>query len=303
MGVQLTVALLAALAMGVDVPGLAPFRPGPAGAGNGTPPALTTTPPPAAHAPATADSSDTKPAPQSSDHSSKSLQPQSRLLLIRFVDGEFARAVQPLPGGKKGYRVPAGKPLDMKKLADALRLYGTAAGQGDTVQITGIEFHADEIVLRINGGGKKHFRLQDHLQIGMGNVSTPPPQQTQSYAEQQLPGATLVLDYPHGVPDMSPDDLKRDLSVMLDFSKQRSSTVNWIDTLGPQFQQAIKDEHAIVGMDSEMVLAAMGRPEHKVRERDVEGHDTEDWIYGTPPSRTTFVTFEGDTVIRVKEYN
>ncbi len=102
---------------------------------------------------------------------------------------------------------------------------------------------------------------------------------------------------------MSPDDLKRDLSVMLDFSHQHSATVNWIDTLAPQFQQAIKDERAVVGMDSEMVLAAMGRPEHKVRERDPEGNDTEDWIYGTPPSKTTFVTFEGNTVIRVKEYN
>jgi hypothetical protein len=299
MGVQFTVAFWVALALGADVPGLAPFRSAPAGIGNGTPAALSA--PPAA---ARADTPDNPPAVQSGDHSSKSLQPQSRLLLIRFVGGEFARVVQPLPGGKKGYKVPAGKPLDMKKLSDALRLYGTAAGQGDTVQVTGIDFHADSIVLRINGGGKRKFHLRDHLQIGMGNVSTPPPQQsTQSYAEQQLPGATLVLDYPRGVPDMSPDDLKRDLSVMLDFSKQRSSTVNWIDTLAPQFQQAIKDEHAIVGMDSEMVLAAMGRPEHKVRERDTEGHDTEDWIYGTPPSRTTFVTFEGDTVIRVKQYN
>jgi hypothetical protein len=118
-----------------------------------------------------------------------------------------------------------------------------------------------------------------------------------------LPGATVVLDYGRNLPDMSPDDLKRDLSVLLDFSKQRSATVNWIDTLAPQFQQAIKDERAVVGMDSEMVLAAMGRPEHKVRERDLEGNNTEDWIYGTPPSRTTFVTFEGNTVIRVKEYN
>jgi hypothetical protein len=135
-------------------------------------------------------------------------------------------------------------------------------------------------------------------------MSTPGPDQTsQSYAQQQLPGATLVMDYPHGVPDMSPDDLKRDLSVMLDFSNQRSATVNWIDTLAPQFQEAIKDERAIVGMDSEMVLAAMGRPEHKVRERDPEGNDTEDWIYGTPPSKTTFVTFLGDTVIRVKQFN
>jgi hypothetical protein len=299
MGVPVTVALVVALAWGADVPGIAPFRSTPAAVGNGIPAELTTV-----AAPPSTDMPDTSTVVQSGDHSSKSLQPQSRLLLIRFVDGEFARVVQPLPGGKKGYKVPAGKPLDMKKLSDALRLYGTAASQGDTVQITGVDFHADEIVLRINGGGKKHFHLRDHLQIGMGNVSTPPPQQsTQSYAAQQLPGATLVLDYPRGVPDMSPDDLKRDLSVMLDFSKQRSSTVNWIDTLAPQFQEAIKDERAIVGMDSEMVLAAMGRPEHRVRERDTEGHDTEDWIYGTPPSRTIFVTFEGDTVIRVKEFN
>jgi hypothetical protein len=294
MGVQFTIALLVALALGADVPGLTPFRSTPSGLGNAFPAAL---------ANARADSSAASPIP-SSDQASKSLQPQSRLLLVRFVDGEFAKVVQPLPGGKKGYKIPAGKPLDMQHLSDALRLYGTAASQGDTVQITSIEFRANQIVLNINGGGKKHFHWRDHLQVSMGGASTPPPEQShQTYAQQELPGATLVLDYGHNLPDMSPDDLKRDLSVMLDFSKQRSATVNWIDTLAPQFQQAIKDERAVVGMDSEMVLAAMGRPEHKVRERDTEGNDTEDWIYGTPPSKTTFVTFEGNTVIRVKEYN
>ncbi len=300
MGVQVTIAICMALALGADVPGIATLRPLPAGAGTTPPAAL---PVPDVTNPSAAASTEQTPAQQPADHSGKTLQPQSRLLLIRFVDGEFARVVQPLPGGKKGYKVPAGKPLDMKKLSDALRLYGTAAGQGDTVQVTGIEFHSDEVVLRINGGGKKHFHLRDHLSIGMGNVGTAPPVQTQSYAEQQLPGATIVMDYPRGVPDMSPDDLKRDLAVLLDFSKQHSATVNWVDTLAPQFKEAIKDERAIVGMDSEMVLAAMGRPEHKVRERDPEGNDTEDWIYGTPPSKTTFVTFEGNTVIRVKEYN
>ncbi|MGA8012934.1 MAG: hypothetical protein WB949_10955 [Candidatus Acidiferrales bacterium] len=298
MGVPFSIALLVALALGADVPGLAPFRSAPPTLGNAGSVAL---------AMARADASGAAPAvesSQSSNHSSKTLQPQSRLLLVRFVDGEFARLVQPLPGGKKGFKVPAGKPLDMQRLSDALRLYGTAAGQGDTVQITSIEFRPEQIVLRINGGGKKHFHLRDHLQIGIGGMSTPPPQtQNQSYAQQEIPGATLVLDYGRSVPDMSPDDLKHDLSVLLDFSKQRSATVNWIDTLAPQFQEAIKDQRAIVGMDSEMVLAAMGRPAHKVRERDPAGNDTEDWIYGTPPSRTTFVTFEGNTVIRVKEYN
>lgn len=294
MGVQFSIALLVALSLGADIPGLTPFRSAPPSLGNAFPAAL---------ASARADASD-PPTVQSSDHASATLQPQSRLLLVRFVDGEFVRVVQPLPGGKKGYKIPAGKPLDMQHLSDALRLYGTAASQGDTVQITSIEFRGDQIVLRINGGGKKHFHLRDHLQIGVGSMSTAPSAESQqSYAQQQLPGATLVLDYGRSLPDMSPDDLKRDLSVLLDFSHQHSATVNWIDTLAPQFQQAIKDERAVVGMDSEMVLAAMGRPEHKVRERDAEGRDTEDWIYGTPPSKTTFVTFEGNTVIRVKEYN
>jgi hypothetical protein len=27
----------------------------------------------------------------------------------------------------------------------------------------------------------------------------------------------------------------------------------------------------------------------------------EDWIFGTPPGRIVFVTFEGDKVVRVKE--
>jgi len=52
-----------------------------------------------------------------------------------------------------------------------------------------------------------------------------------------------------------------------------------------------------------MVIAALGRPEHKVRERDPDGNDTEDWIYGDPPAKTTFVTFASGKVIRVKEFN
>jgi len=52
-----------------------------------------------------------------------------------------------------------------------------------------------------------------------------------------------------------------------------------------------------------MVLAALGRPEHKVRERTPDGDETEDWIYGSPPARTTFVTFAGDKVIRVEQFN
>ena len=57
-------------------------------------------------------------------------------------------------------------------------------------------------------------------------------------------------------------------------------------------------------MNHDMVLAALGRPEHKVRERTPSGDETlEDWIYGSPPARTTFVTFAGDKVIKVEQFN
>jgi hypothetical protein len=233
------------------------------------------------------------------DQASKALQPDSRLLLIRGVDGETAKLVQSLPAGKRGFKVSVGKPLDMQHLRDALRLQGTAASLGDTIKITGLEFRSQEIFVQIDGGGKKHFNWRQHLQIGMGNVASAPPDNGPS----QPTGGVLILNYGRPLPDMTPDELKRDLGVMLDFSKQSSAVVNWIDTIPPQFKQAIQDHRAMVGMDDEMVIAALGRPDHKVRERDADGQQTEDWVYGIPPAKTIFVTFAGNDVIRVKEFN
>jgi len=53
-------------------------------------------------------------------------------------------------------------------------------------------------------------------------------------------------------------------------------------------------------MDREQVLLALGRPRNKVRET-LDGVETEDWIYGQPPGKITFVTFAGSKVVKVKE--
>jgi hypothetical protein len=45
---------------------------------------------------------------------------------------------------------------------------------------------------------------------------------------------------------------------------------------------------------------AMGMPRDKVRETK-DGLETEDWIYGLPPGRITFVTFANSKVIAVKD--
>ncbi len=50
------------------------------------------------------------------------LQEGSRISIIRYVDGEFAKVLQPLPGGRKGFKLDAGKPLDEKSLKESLRV-------------------------------------------------------------------------------------------------------------------------------------------------------------------------------------
>jgi len=57
-----------------------------------------------------------------------------------------------------------------------------------------------------------------------------------------------------------------------------------------------------MGMSREMVIAAIGKPDKKVRETAADGTETEDWIYGTPPAKTLFVTFTADKVVRVEQF-
>jgi hypothetical protein len=115
-------------------------------------------------------------------------------------------------------------------------------------------------------------------------------------------GSTIYLEFKKSVPDMTPDDLKQLLSPFLDFTKQRSASVHWVDTLSPELKKAIQDRRPTVGMDREEVVAAIGKPEHKVRERDTEGNEIEDWIYGQPPSKTVFVRFQGERVTSIRQF-
>jgi hypothetical protein len=115
-------------------------------------------------------------------------------------------------------------------------------------------------------------------------------------------GSTLYLEFNKTIPDLTPDELKKMLAPFLDFTRQRSATVMWIDTLPADIKKAIQERTPKVGMDREMVVAAIGKPGHKVRERDSEGQEIEDWIYGTPPDRTMFVRFVGDKVTQIKQF-
>ena len=229
------------------------------------------------------------------------LQPESRLALVRYVDGEFARVVAPIPAGKKGLHLKAGAPLDEKTLRIALGSAGSSINPGDKAQVTSLIFKEREIIVGINGGGRGKTRLRDRIHFEIGGITKGTSSGTETPVNTDA-GATVFLDFGKPVPEITPEDLKQYLSGLLDFSKQHSAAVPWMDTLPPEIQTAIAAKRPAVGMDHEMVLAALGRPDRKVREKDMDGTETEDWIYGKPPAKTVFVKFEGDKVTRVEQF-
>jgi hypothetical protein len=235
------------------------------------------------------------------------LQESSKLDLIRYVSGEFAKAAKSLPAGKEGFLLYAEKPVNPDLLERAVATHGAAVHAGEQVQITKLEFRDHTIVVDVNGGGRGKKRFLDHIQIGMSGA---PTMRSSTEAQdvggppgmQPGMGSTLFLEFSRSIPDLTPEELKQLLSPFLDFHKQRSASVLWIDTLPPDIKKAIQERVARVGMDREMVVAAIGKPGHKVRERDSSGNEIEDWIYGTPPDRTVFVRFTGDKVTSIKQF-
>jgi len=252
--------------------------------------------------------SDDQQHPPSNAAKSGPLQEQSKLDLIRYVSGEFAKATKPLPRGKDGFFIFVGQPLMLDQLNNAVASHGAAINAGDSVQITKLEFHDHTIAVDVNGGGKGKRNWRDHVQMGMGGGYPSAQSQTTKVDDNAAPGvipgmgSTIYLEFKKNVPDMTPDDLKQLLAPFLDFTKQRSASVHWVDTLSPELKKAIQDRRPTVGMDREEVIAAIGKPEHKVRERDPQGNEIEDWIYGQPPSKTVFIRFQGERVTSIRQF-
>jgi len=228
----------------------------------------------------------------------------SELALVRFVDGEYAHAVRSLPNGKEGFIMHMNKPFDESMLHRVVVSHGAAVNPGDTVQITNMKFKKTSIIVLLNGGGNKHGSWLDHVQIGLSGLPLPTSSTSPNNngPDSGPAGTTLILDFGGPIPQMTPDELKAKLAPVLNFSAQRSAAVIWSDTLPPAIQKAIEEKRAIVGMTHEMVEAAIGKPDKKIRERNANGDETEDWIYGTPPAVTMFVTFIGEKVTNVKEF-
>jgi hypothetical protein len=219
-----------------------------------------------------------------------------RVEIVRGLTAEYATAKVLIPRSKKHLEFMSDGKYDKAAWEAMAREVGPAARSGDMVQISKVEIEDDRIILELNGGAKGKRKWYHNIEIGMGTRSTPVNQPQNVTAPA---GTTIALTFDKRVPAMPAAELKKLLAPVLDFEKH-SATEQLMDSFPPEIQAAVKEKRAIEGMDREQVLLALGKPRHKQRELK-DGEDYEDWVYGLPPGKITFVTFKGTKVAQVKE--
>lgn len=224
----------------------------------------------------------------------RKLTDDERVEILRGMTAEYATLKVSLPRSKKALVVHPDGTYEKDQWEDAAKQHGPAGRVGDLVQITKVTIESDKIVLEINGGLKTGPKWYERVEVGMGNGGG----RTMGQGNTKL-GSVLSLNFPKGVPPLAAAEIKKILLPVMDFEK-RSATEQFVATLPPEIAQALKEQRVIEGMDRDTVLLAVGRPRAKSRETK-DGVDLEDWVYGLPPGKITFVTFQGNKVVKVKD--
>ncbi len=217
--------------------------------------------------------------------------------LERTLASEQGYAMRPLPLASRGLQLVANGPLtpNGSDYIDELNSKGISSRPGDRVTITKITFKKDRLILETNGGPDLPHKYLRHLELGAGGGTVPMARDN----GEQATGSRLTLLFPGGVPNVTGDQVKALIAPVLGFG-EKSPLEAYVETLPPFLKKAILDRRVLVGMDSDMVLHALGAPAQKVRERD-EGRLFEEWIYGIPPEKTQFVRLQHDRVTRVED--
>ncbi len=226
----------------------------------------------------------------------KKLTFDERVEIVRGLMSEYATVKTFLPRSRKPLPFHSDGNYDKKQWADLGKELGPAARVGDQVQITRVTLENEKILFEINGGTKGKKKWYEHIEVGMGNSTSPVSTDQNSNA----PGGTYIaLEFDKPLSAMQAADIKKMLAPILDFEKH-TATEQFTEQLSPEVQKAIKENKAIDGMDREQVILALGKPRTKTRETK-DGVDLEDWIYGNPPGKITFITFQGSKVVKVKD--
>jgi hypothetical protein len=223
---------------------------------------------------------------------------QARLRILNEVITAQAAARVGLPFGDTGAELSDSGTIRSDKLAAEIKKQGESVPSGKFVRITKIEFSDRSIEIEVDGGGKKGpgimSRIGSSVQNGIGGGGSP------KGAPNQPGGSKVVLKFEGKAPvELTPAAFRKLLDPILDFG----SVPGVPDGVAYDGETpAAAPREARIGMSRAAVISALGRPNNRVRET-VEGIEREDWIYNARGLRTTFVTFENDVVVGVREYD
>jgi len=249
-----------------------------------------------ATAPASSPSHAQTPAPPIDPHAAR-MSKQTRFEIIRDFETQIVYSRTSFPMGTRGLKLKDGQTTpNGQELLQLLAMWGPAVRPGDPAHISFVQIKDDHIHFDLNGGPVHRKKWYQHIQISGANDTpvTLGPDETQPNPH----GSYLDIYFDKYVPEMTAQQLRDLLYPALDFTAKNKEQA-YLNTVPPKVKQAIQAHHVLVGMNSEMVLHAKGKPPKKVREKDGET-DYEEWIYGEPPQDVDFVRIVGDEVVRVE---
>jgi hypothetical protein len=223
----------------------------------------------------------------------------SQTEIIRKLLAEEAAARIDMPFGGEGVELSDQGKINESKLNKEIQKNGRSIQAGRVIRVTNVEFGSKNIDIELDHGGKEKKHLSDHLQVSVGGASSPGPQQQSSTPKAN--GSKISLTFSNKVPpNLTFDQLQQLLVSVLDFTKKTIVSTN-IESLPPEFKEAVLAKEAVIGMDQDTVLLAMGVPDRKTLEK-VNGVEQEEWQYNGRGVKKTFVTFENNIVVGVREY-
>ena len=222
---------------------------------------------------------------------------ETRLEIIRDFEAQLVYARTLFPMGSKGLVLKDGVITpNGQNLQQLLALWGPSIKPGDPAHISYVKIHDNHIHFDLNGGAIHRKKWYQHIEVsGAGGASVP---LSRDESTDNPHGSYLEVYFDKYVPEMSATQLRSLLFPVLDFNA-KSKEEAYLDTVPPKVKEAIKAHYILVGMNTEMVVHARGKPPKKVREKDGDT-DYEEWIYGEPPHDVDFVRIVGDEVVRVE---
>jgi hypothetical protein len=230
------------------------------------------------------------------------LSDENRAMIIRNFNAEQVFVRSYFPMGKIGIKIDETGKIspDAMQLRQLVADSGPAAKPGDRVKITNVIFKGNAILFEINGGPVKKKKWYERVSVsGMGGEVAPMDRSGDpNNLEVNSRGSYVALAFKDYVPTLTTDQIKTMLKPVFDFNAMNAAQA-YAEALPPVVQQAIKNHRALVGMDKDMVVYAMGRAPKRIRDKDGET-EYEEWIYGEPPKEVNFVRFVADRVIRIE---